>query len=550
MRTREHPVATTLLETAAGLRAAGTRGILLEFGSLEEVMAAHQQLSRHPLTGQQDAVAAARTVLLRFVSPEARAQAATQLATTATAPYAPTEADEVTIEVVYNGEDLVPLAGELSMSPQALIDWHSRQSWRGAFGGFAPGFTYTVAEEAPRSMPRRQSPRTAVPPGSVALGGEFSAVYPRSSPGGWQLIGHTAASMWDITRTKPALVAPGDRVHYRPVREHLTTQRPPTPAPGTGGPAGEPTAAPVLRVLACGLQALIEDCGRPGYTGWGVPVSGVADAPAAGQANRLVGNAPEAAVLEIIGGITLQAEATAVLAVTGAQTQLEITDGDGATRHPQRCTPFAVLAGETLTLAPPRRGLRSVLALRGGFAAEEVLGSRSTDTLSGLGPAPLRPGDQLSAADDAVAPVTDPEPSTLPEPAEEGITVLRFTYGPRDDWFPAAEQQRLAQQRWTVSAAADRVGLRLSPDPGDPGGRGLHRTGRGELPSEGVMPGSLQVPPSGEPVVFLRDHPVTGGYPVIGVVVDEDLPAAAQLAPGDTIWLRPAEQSPTTKADV
>ncbi|HIW99522.1 MAG TPA: biotin-dependent carboxyltransferase family protein, partial [Candidatus Nesterenkonia stercoripullorum] len=174
--------------------------------------------------------------------------------------------------------------------------------------------------------------------------------------------------------------------------------------------------------------------------------------------------------------------------------------------------------------------------------AQPVLGSRATDTLSGVGPEALRVDDVLALdrqSLDAVA--ASPEPSTLPE-TEDGTTVLRFTLGPRDQWFDDDEVARLSDQLWAVTQDSNRVGLRLEPDPDDPDARPLKRSHQEELPSEGMVRGALQVPPAGSPVLFLNDHPVTGGYPVIGVVIDADLSAAAQLGPGERIRFRALER--------
>jgi biotin-dependent carboxylase-like uncharacterized protein len=174
-------------------------------------------------------------------------------------------------------------------------------------------------------------------------------------------------------------------------------------------------------------------------------------------------------------------------------------------------------------------GLRTYLAVRGGVDVPPVLGSRSTDTLSGLGPAPLAPGDRLPVGDLRGA---EPFVDVAPVRAPSSEPVLRVLPGPRRDWLDPAAWTELTTRPWTVTANSNRVGLRLD-------GPRLARARDGELPSEGLVPGALQVPPDGAPVLFLADHPVTGGYPVLAVVVTADLPAAAQLRPGDTLTFRP-----------
>ncbi|GAA1185287.1 carboxyltransferase domain-containing protein [Nesterenkonia xinjiangensis] len=550
-----------------GIREAGPRALLLEFADLEQVLAHHQHLTRNPLPGQREAVAAARTILLRFEDPRAARRAREEIAELRVDASSTQDTAVVELEVVYDGEDLAEVAALVGMSVEALIDWHTAGDWTGAFGGFAPGFTYCVPTATDRALdvPRRTTPRTALPAGSVALAGEFSAVYPRVSPGGWQLIGRTAARMWDLERTaegaaerggapddagvSPALVRPGDTVRYRAVREAavLTAEgagrRPGTTTPqqaagvvGSTGPAEDPP----LEVLAPGLLTLIQDFGREGLSDLGVSRAGVADEPAMRQANRLVGNTPGAPVLEALhGGLSLRTDRNLVIAVAGAEGPLHIAHPDGGSRSAEARAPFLLAAGESLTVGAPHRGLRAVLAVRGGIAVGPVLGSASADTMSGLGPAPLQAGDRIALGAHAVAPVGAPEPSTLPVPEHDGAVTLRFTCGPRDDWFSEQEVTRLQTQRWEVTQESNRIGIRLGlPEGESTSARPLERARDGELPSEGVPRGSLQMPPAGLPVLFLNDHPVTGGYPVIGVVIEEDLSAAAQLAPGDVVRLR------------
>lgn len=526
-----------------GIRAAGPLGLLLELPGLDEVLAVHQHLSAHPLGGQVDAVAAGSTIMLSFTTRPHLRQAREELAELKDLTFESGESREIEIEVVYDGEDLDELAHALGMSREALVSWHSGQTWFGAFGGFAPGFTYCTPQEEAHAVPRRSSPRTAVPEKSVAVAGGFSGVYPRVSPGGWQLIGRTPATMWDLSREHPALVAPGDAVRYVPVAAEKITLSEQTEHDGGRETQASTTGADapdhaVLRVEEPGMQLLVQDPGRAGHSDLGVSRAGVADEAAARQANRLVGNSEGAAVLEILhGGTILYAERTVVLALTGAELSLTVTAADGSTRHPALRTPFALTRGETLELGMASAGLRGVLAVRGGITGSTELGSLSSDTMSGLGPAPLQAGDTINTAEHRCGPVGHPEPGTLPTPSPDGGTVLRFTYGPRHDWFSDKEQQRLTGQHWRVTNQADRVGIRLEPHPQHPDSRALQRSRTDELPSEGVQRGSLQMPPEGSPVLFLNDHPVTGGYPVIGVVIPQDLPAAAQLRPGDTVHL-------------
>lgn len=281
-----------------------------------------------------------------------------------------------------------------------------------------------------------------------------------------------------------------------------------------------------LTVLATGPLATVQDLGRRGWAHVGVGSSGAADVPAHRLANRLVGNPPDAATIEItLGGFACRCSAATLVAVTGAPCTISVDRG-----LPLAVGQAAALgAGTTLRLGTPPTGLRSYLAVRGGVDAIAVLGSRSTDTLSGIGPPPLRAGDLLMVGPEPGTPV----PTDLAPPAPP-LDVVRVWPGPRLDWFEPTAASTLVTSAWTLGADSDRVGARLA-------GTVLTRARREELPSEGLVAGAIQVPPDGRPVVMLADHPVTGGYPVIAVVDPDDLWSVAQARPGDVLrfkWRR------------
>ncbi|WP_309058703.1 biotin-dependent carboxyltransferase family protein [Streptomyces sp.] len=276
-----------------------------------------------------------------------------------------------------------------------------------------------------------------------------------------------------------------------------------------------------LAVVRAGALTTVQDRGRPGHAHLGVPRSGALDGPAAALANRLAGNPPDAAVLETtLNGCSLRPRSTVTVAVTGAPCPVTVDGRPAAWGAPVR-----VRAGAVLDVGTVTAGVRAYVAVSGGIAVEPVLGSRSTDLLSGLGPAPLTDG--------AVLPLGVPRGQharvdVAPQPAPPDELVLRVTPGPRDDWFTPAAVRVLTSRAYHVSPASNRIGLRTT-------GPALERARPDELPSEGMVLGAVQVPPDGRPVVFLADHPTTGGYPVIAVVRPADLPAAAQAAPGTPV---------------
>ncbi len=292
-----------------------------------------------------------------------------------------------------------------------------------------------------------------------------------------------------------------------------------------------------LEVLRTGPLALLEDLGRPGLAHVGVTRSGAADRSAHRLANRLVANPDDRATVEItLGGFAARVHGGDVdIAVTGA-------DADPAVGG----IPFGnnsihrVRAGEVISLGAPHAGLRSYLGVRGGIDVEPVLGSRSYDTMSGIGPRPLRAGDVLVVGTSSEQ---FPELDQAPVAAiVAGRIELRVVPGPRDDWF--TDPDALVHTDWIATDRSDRVGMRLS-------GRPLtYRWPGRQLPSEGATRGAIQVPPNGQPVILGADHPVTGGYPVIGVVTDADTDTVAQIRAGQSVRLRwttpriPADGSP------
>ncbi|WP_287901971.1 5-oxoprolinase/urea amidolyase family protein [Arthrobacter sp.] len=506
-----------------GVRRVGDRAVLAELDGLDAVLALQAGLLAEPPAGVVDVVAAARTVLVTAGLPQSLAGVVERLRTADLAAGVRSAGREVTIETVYDGEDLAEVARLTGRSVEAVVAGHADAVWTAAFGGFAPGFAYLSAPGMPE-VPRRTSPRTRVPAGSVALAGGYSAVYPNDSPGGWQLIGRTGALLWDAARDEPALIKAGDTVRFVPVRD-IVQALPARSAAETG--------EPVLEVRNPGLQTTVQDLGRPGHAASGVSDSGAMDRGALKRANRMVGNPAGAPGLEALpGGLTLRALRDTILAVTGADVPLLISDDDGAQWDAPLDAPLTLLAGETLRLGTPVAGLRSYVAVRGGVRGGTVLGSAATDVLSGLGPAPLTAGSRLGLLDPRLRGAVG-EPETAPAlPSAEEVTVLRVVPGPRDDWFTDESLEAFHAGEWTVTAESNRVGIRFSGEP-------LVRRTEGELQSEGTVRGAIQVPASGLPLVFMADHPVTGGYPVIGVVLDVDQDRLAQLPPGARVRFEP-----------
>jgi KipI family sensor histidine kinase inhibitor len=565
----------------------GERAVLAEVVDLAAVLSLHAALAENPPLGVDDLVPAARTVLVAFdpalVSREV--VRAWILGAARQAPDADSSGPLVEVPVRYDGADLASTAELLGIPVSELVSRHEGVEWTVAFTGFAPGFAYLVSAAWPFDVPRLAEPRTRVPAGAVGLAGGFSGAYPRETPGGWRLIGTTDAVLFDPDAASPVLLPPRARVRFvaapsgpgsgsgggrgasaggaTGASPSLRPSPFPHPAPEAGParaagasasaaprrgdpmtgvpePAGRRRGAgpgdplrteaatadspPALRVLVPGGLATVQDLGRPGRAGLGVARAGALDRAALRIANRLVGNDEDAAGLEIaLGGFCARAVVDTWVCVTGALVEVRV-DGRACDAY----APVRVAAGSELSIDGVRGGARNYVAVRGGIAAPAVMGSRSRDGLAGLGPRPLRADDVVR-----VGPPSRPIPTVdfFPWSVPPAAVDVRVSAGPRADWFAPATLTALIETAWTVSSDADRVGIRLD-------GPALGRLRGGELPSEGMRPGAIQVPPHGRPVVLLADGPVTGGYPVLAVVMDADLDTLAQVRPGDGVRFR------------
>jgi biotin-dependent carboxylase-like uncharacterized protein len=344
----------------------------------------------------------------------------------------------------------------------------------------------------------------------VAIGGPYTGVYPAAMPGGWRLIGRTSARLFDPGAPRPSLLAAGDRVRFDPVAEgELPAVSPPAPpAPAAGERA-------VFRVVAPGLFATVQGAPRYGFGSIGVPPGGAMDPRSLAHANRAVGNAALAPALEIaLVGPELEALEESVVALAGADFGAEL---DG------RPAPFGealgVRAGPRLRHPPARRGARAYLAVEGGFEETSRPGEPRRR---------LEAGDVLHARS---VPGRRQAPLASPAPELDAELRLRIVAGPQAEAFSAPVMDRFLSTPWRVSTMSDRRGLRLEGEP-------LEHARAPEIPPEGTVPGSIQVPGGGRPIVLGPDGPVTGGYPKIATVIEADLPLLGRAAPGDALRFR------------
>jgi KipI family sensor histidine kinase inhibitor len=431
----------------------------------------------------------------------------------------------VEIPVAYGGEhgpDLDDVAAAAGLTSAQVIERHAHVDYLVAMLGFSPGFPYLLGLDPQLAVPRLATPRTRVPAGSVGIGGAQTGIYPNEGPGGWRLIGRTASVLFDATRDPPSWLLPGDRVRFVPVDAAALrgsdASRDDVPGKSEG----------TIDVLAPGLQTTVQDLGRIGHRHLGVGTAGALDAYSPRVANRLVGNDEGAAVLEItLQGPRLRLHRAARIAITGADIDAHV---DGVAIPGWR--PVELPAGSELVLGPCRRGARAYLAVAGGIGAGAILGSASTDLRAGFGRA-LATGDRLGATPFANVDAVrispwwiDPQPD-LDLRHAQAIRVL-----PGHDAIAPADA--LFAHPWRVAAQSNRQGLRLQGD-------ALHLAHPGDRLSEPVAPGTIQLPPDGQPIVLLAEAQTVGGYPRIGHVITADLPRLAQRRPGDSVQFVPVD---------
>jgi KipI family sensor histidine kinase inhibitor len=461
------------------------------------------------LAGLLDAVPAARTLLLVF-EPErlSRARLEPEVSRRIRSAAAPSGESRVyRIPVVYGGPggpDLADLARGIGLTPGEFAALHAAAEYRVAFIGFSPGFPYLAGLPERLRAPRLPSPRPRVPAGSVAIGGPYAGIYPLASPGGWRLIGRTAARLFDAGADKPALLGPGDRVRFEPAAGALPTVAEPTPAKAS---------RPVFRVLSSGVFSTIQGAPRYGLGSSGVAPGGAMDASSLAASNAVLGNDPGAPAIEVtLVGPELKALADCTVAVAGADFSVEYEGRPVAAGHP-----FGVAPGGRVRFGRARRGARAYLAAEGGLEDPRRPGDAAERLVAGdevgLGPGPRRGG------------------AGAREPAAFEASSLRAVPGPRAALFAPAEVERFFATSWRVAPASDRRGLRLEGPP-------LSPAREPEIPPEGMLPGSVEIPPGGHPIVLGPDGPVTGGYPAIATVIGADLALLGQAAPGSTLRFR------------
>ena len=531
-----------------GTRPSSTLHVGIDADVNGRVIAIARSVRQRGIVGVRDVVATFRSVAVFFdplLTDVAAIAAALREDTGATPPES--SGRTIDVPVIYGGNagpDLAQVAAFAGCSPGTVIERHAARAYRVFMLGFLPGFAYMAPVDETIAAPRRPTPRLRVPAGSVGIAGLQTGVYPRDSPGGWQIIGRTALNLFDPGNTPPALLAPGDRVRFVPTAADAVS------ATGRTEIRPKTETAPMgvtryVTVLRSGLLTTIQDAGRWGYQDLGVPVSGPMDHVAQWLANALLGNPRDAATLEATWlGPELRMEQETRVAVAGGDLHATLDGADVPLYAPVRCR-----AGSVLRFGDRRSGTRAYVAFDGGIAVPSVLGSRATHVLSGLGGIggrALKTGDRIPLADTRA----DPAPRRLEPPvvrsgarAESLMTVaaadlrvrpaggarLRVLPGPQAEYFAPSALDALQGTRYTISPQSDRMGYRLA------GGAPVPCATRGDMISEAAFVGGVQLPASGDPILLMVDRQTSGGYPQLAVVITADLPVAGQLGPGDWI---------------
>lgn len=479
-------------------------------------------------------------LLVEYDPVRIRPEQAEELIMSAVQPGAAPAAEPRTVDlpVLYGGEagpDIGNVAAHAGLSEADVIAKHAAGRYRVYCLGFSPGFPYLGGLDPILHTPRLANPRTRVPAGSVAIGGEQTGVYPKESPGGWQLIGRTPATLFDPMRQPPALLEPGDTIRFVPVS--ADTYQDLLPRESTQLAAAEATAQTGhtgLRILQPGLATTTQDLGRRGYMQYGVPVAGAADFVALMVGNWLLGNRARTPALEItLLGPEVEFTGPVAFAVTGAPLAAELIPAGGGSPVPvPGWTTVLAGPGDRLRTGQTVSGCRAYLCVAGGIDLPLVLGSLSEDLFGKIGPLgrPLKAGDWLPVGL-PIHPPANLAGRYLPAdmvPVYENHAVIRAVRGPQDSAFTPEGLAALFSGEYTVGAQSDRQGLRLD------GPKVTHRTSA-DILSEPVAPGSVQVPANGLPILLLGNRQTVGGYTKAAVAVYSDLAVASQLRPGDRL---------------
>ncbi len=440
----------------------------------------------------------------------------------------------VEIPVAYGGEfgpDLEFIANYAKLKAEDVVKIHSSQTYLVYMIGFTPGFTYMGEVPDIIAAPRLKKPRLRVPAGSVGIAGKQTGIYPIESPGGWRIIGRTPIKLFDWSKDPPTTLRAGDLVKFKPIsaeeyeklKRHAELERKAVKVEGL----------PALEIEFAGPGVTVQDLGRTGYRKYGVPSSGALDLRSHIMANILVGNKINDACIEVFQStFTAKALRNLVVAVTGAEVEVKV---DNEAIPQWQAVP--VREGSVISIEKFHRGQVAYIAISGGISEMEVMKSKSYYLRGGVG-RKFNAGSIIHIKADKFNEVVKSCPARkLPEKFRVQISdvcELKTVIGPHEDWFTRETISTFLSEEFTVTPQIDRMGFRLA------GPRLKHAKGGGRLISCGTLPGAVQVPPDGNPIVLMADAQTTGGYPIIGTVAKSELCKLAQSPPGSKVRFREA----------
>jgi len=511
--------------------------IVIEFGDIIDdalhlqVMQLNKVLQQDPFVGFIETVPAYTTLTIYYqpelihslnVSPFIYVKNYVQRLLTNPGIEATNSEQIVSIPVCYDeefGYDLDLVASCNKLTKEQVIQIHQQQVYDVYMMGFLPGFAYmgTVADAI--ATPRKSSPRAVVDAGSVGIAGKQTGIYPLTSPGGWQIIGRTPLALFDLEKEVPFLFKTGDRIKFsaiskaefykikkeQEVKDKTTTEE----------------SISDVTVIKPGIYSTIQDAGRSKYQSFGVPISGAMDQTAYYTANALAGNQENAACIECtMGGLQLQFKKNAVIAITGAGAAF--INGQLI----KSWQPLSVSKNDVLEIRYSNDGLRTYIAVKGGFGIIAIMNSRSVYAKAGIG-APLKKeqglqfGNLLSMTPKRIT-------ESLSVPVYNSDALIRIIPGPENDWMTPESATEIFSRSFSLSNQCDRMGYQLKAEP-------LSLRENKDLLSTAVTKGTVQLTPSGQLIILMSDCQTTGGYPRVAQVASVDLPVLAQLKPGDSI---------------
>jgi len=443
------------------------------------------------------------------------------------------------IRVCYDPEiapDLLSSAKKCKLTVREFINRHKNSKTFVDILGFMPGFAYCSGLDPSLRLPRLETPRTAVPPGSIAIAELQTGLYPQSTPGGWNVIGRTPDILFDALRDPPNLLSAGARVEF--IEINLDEYKKIQADLAKKNSAIEKASLDVdntIEVLSSGLLTTIQDLPRYGYAHLALSPGGPVDLDGAALANALIGNPSNAVGLEITGvGPRLLFHVDTWVAWVGGNFEVKIDDKSIFGNRPIRIT-----RGQTLSFASIRQGYRVFLAIAGGIEVQSVLGRGGSHLSSGIGKKPLQKGEFLRLSQ----PYCFDQIPLLKSMTDSGMISTKWSIAPpvalthktqfihaipslHFNLLSAQEQELLWKTVWTISSQSNRMGMRLNSN-------FKITSSISGIASQGICFGTVQLPPSGEPILMLSEHQTTGGYPRLLEVVRSERSKLAQMRPGD-----------------